>query len=75
MNTQACKLIQELASGLEACASELVEMGCTCQDRSLGHQRGCVGERCAKPYDRLARKARNTLTREAAKRLSGATAG
>lgn len=49
------KCIAELATALEAAAYKIEEMGCTCVDRSKGHQRGCVGLSNAKRFYAIAK--------------------
>src|SRR5262245_17041729 len=41
------RLAHKLARELDHALGHVEEMGCTCQDRSKGHQRGCVGIRQA----------------------------
>jgi len=67
MDSKTRRLMQELAKALSHAVADIEEMGCTCVDRSTGHQRGCVGVATAKAYDKLAIRACNVLTREEAK--------
>ena len=50
------KQVALLARHLDDLISRTIELGCTCVDRSKGHQRGCTGVR-------VTAKARAYLTR------------
>jgi hypothetical protein len=47
--------IKKLAEALAQAAIRLEESACTCQDRSEGHERGCVGVDHAKPFFKIAK--------------------
>ena len=47
----------DLLEALEDAATHITEMGCTCVERSHGHQRDCMGVAYAKPARAIIRRA------------------
>lgn len=50
------KKVAALVALVESAAYTISEMGCTCQDRTKGHQRGCVGYKAANDLTAKARR-------------------
>jgi hypothetical protein len=64
MNAKTRRLMQELTRALSGAMADAEENGCTCVDRSNGHQRGCVGVNSTKDYAKTLSKAQRFLESE-----------
>lgn len=62
MNRRTRILIDSLLQVIMQAMGEIEEMGCTCVDRSKGHQRGCRGVHAAKKYEAETVKAAKFLS-------------
>lgn len=52
------RTIRALLEKLDEAAQHISELGCTCVDRSKGHQRPCTGYDLAKPYWQMTNRIR-----------------